>query len=148
MGLEAVFGRCNPVFVSAAGAPFSKTPMAWTDTHTEIGVALRATSILTEQTRALRRRLLLRRYINDHIGGCYWNIASTIARYDLSDPMIEDSELTHSLQFVRTRLNRFDPREQGHPINWGYAIADTSIRKWVMHQPPGEWSWPSPDYPL
>jgi NTE family protein len=148
MGLEAVFDRCDPVFASAAGAPFSSKPMAWTDTHTEIGVALRATNIMTEQTRALRRRMLLRRYIEDHIGGCYWNIGSSIARYGLSDPMIQDSELTHSLQFVRTRLNSFGPREQGHLINWGYAIADTAIRKWVTHAPLGAWAWPSPDHPL
>jgi NTE family protein len=80
IGLEAVFDRCEPVFASAAGAPFSKKPMAWKDIHTKTGAALRASNILSEQTRALRRRLLLRRDIIGHIAGCYSNIGSSIAR--------------------------------------------------------------------
>lgn len=148
MGLEAIFETYDPVFASAAGAPFSKEPMSWAATHTEIGAGLRATGILTEQTRALRRRMLMRRYIVDKIGGAYWNIASTIASYKLADPIIEDNNITKSMQFVRTRLDSFKPEEQGHLINWGYAITDTALRKWVVHQPAGQWAWPCPDYPL
>ncbi len=148
MGLEAVFDRCDPVFVSAAGAPFSKAPMAWLSTHSEVGVALRATGIMTEQIRALRRRMLMHRYIDDGIAGAYWNIASKIASYELSDPIVQDNAVTGAQQLIRTRLDSFSPNEQGHLINWGYAIADTAIRKWVAPQPPGDWRWPCKDYPL
>lgn len=148
MGLEAIFDRCASVFVSAAGAPFSTDRMAWLSTHSETGVALRTTDIMTEQVRALRRRMLLRRYTVDGIKGAYWNIASTIARYELPDAIVQDGSLTRGQRSVRTRLDKFDPQEQGHLINWGYAIADTAIRKWAAPQPPGNWAWPCPDHPL
>lgn len=148
MGLEAIFDRCDPVFVSAAGAPFSGEPMKWADTKSEIGVALRTSSIMTEQVRALRRRMLISRYTEDGVGGCYWNISSTIARYGLADAIVADSDLSAKQRFVRTRLNAFSTQEQGHLINWGYAIADTAIRKWAAPQPAGEWAWPQPAYPL
>jgi NTE family protein len=148
MGLEAVFDQCNPLFVSAAGGPFSSEPLGWKEKHSEIGIGLRATSILTEQTRALRRRMVIRGYQDKERGGAYWNIASEISAYKLKDPIIPDNDLTKSLRFVRTRLNSFSPEEQGQLINWGYAIADAAIRKWVSPQKLGDWEWPSPEYPL
>ena len=148
MGLETVFDRCNPMFVSAAGAPFSKDPLDWKDTHTEIGIGLRTTNILTEQTRALRRRMLIRRYTADGVGGAYWNIASEIANFGLDDPIVADNDLTRRQRFVRTRLDAFSEEEQGHLINWGYALADTAIRRWVTPQPSAPWSWPVPEHPL
>lgn len=148
MGLETVFDRCDPVFVGAAGAPFSSEPMKWTATKTEVGVALRTTSIMTEQVRALRRRMLISRYTKDGIGGCYWNISSTIARYGLADPIVSDSGITDAQRFIRTRLNAFSDQEQGHLINWGYVIADTAIRRWGVPQPLGTWAWPKPAYPI
>ena len=148
MGLEAVFDRCNPVFVSAAGAPFSKEPMSWLTTRSEAGIALRTTGILTEQTRALRRRMLIRRYTKDGIEGAYWNIASEIASYKLSDPIVQDNDVTRAQRSVRTRLNAFSPQEQGRLVNWGYAIADTAIRRWALPQPAGDWRWPRPEHPL
>ena len=132
MGLEAVFDQTDPLFVSAAGGPFSSEPLGWKDKHSEIGIGLRATGILTEQTRALRRRMVLRAFRANERTGAYWNIASEVGQYGLDDPIIQDSELTGGLQFVRTRLNKFTPQEQGHLMNWGYAIADTAIRKWVV----------------
>ena len=148
MGLEAVFDQTDPLFVSAAGGPFSSEPLGWKDKHSEIGIGLRATGILTEQTRALRRRMVLRAFRANERTGAYWNIASEVGKYGLDDPIIQDSDLTGGLQFVRTRLNKFTPQEQGQLMNWGYAIADTAIRKWVAPQPPGNWSWPAPAFPL
>ncbi|MDJ0982342.1 MAG: patatin-like phospholipase family protein [Kiloniellales bacterium] len=148
MGLEAISRDYDPVFVSAAGAPFSKDPMSWLTLHTEVGVALRATGIMTEQIRALRRRRLMDGYIKEGIKGAYWNIASEVAAYELSDPIVQDNSVTRAQQTVRTRLDSFSPQEQGHLINWGYAIADTAIRRWAAPQPPGDWHWPCPDYHL
>ncbi|MGI9415029.1 MAG: hypothetical protein ACR2PM_15245, partial [Hyphomicrobiales bacterium] len=111
-------------------------------------IGLRTTGILTEQTRALRRRMVLRAFRASERSGAYWNIASETGAYALADPIVGDTELTKQLQFVRTRLNSFSPQEQGHLMNWGYAIADTAIRRWVSPQPPGDWSWPVPEFPL
>lgn len=148
MGLEAVFDQCDPLFVSAAGGPFSSKPLGWIHKHSEIGIGLRATSIITEQTRALRRRMIMRGYIEDGRGGAYWNIASEIKDYKLADPILGDNELTRSMRFVRTRLNSFSPEEQGHLINWGYVMSDTALRKWVSPRKLGDWAWPVPEYRL
>ncbi len=148
MGLEAVFDQCDPLFVSAAGGPFSSEPLGWKDKHSEIGIGLRATSISTEQTRALRRRMVMRGYIEDGRKGAYWNISSEIGDYKLKDPIIGDNDLTKSLRFIRTRLNSFSPEEQGHLINWGYVMSDTALRKWVSPQKLGDWAWPEPQFPL
>ena len=32
---------------------------------------------------------------------------------------------------MRTRLNKFNEREQCELINWGYAICDAAIRRYV-----------------
>ena len=148
MGLEAIFDRCDPLYVSAAGAPFSESPMKWYETNTEVGVGLRAASIQTEQERALRRRMLMDRFIKDGVKGAYWNIASEISAYKLADPIMKDNALTQSLRFVRTRLNSFDAQEQGHLINWGYVLADTAIRRWVDPTATADWAWPVPEYAL
>ncbi|MEM9682174.1 MAG: patatin-like phospholipase family protein [Pseudomonadota bacterium] len=148
MGLEAVFDRCDPLYISAAGAPFSEQPLGWLETNTEVGIGLRTTGILTEQCRALRRRMAVDRFTQDGIKGAYWNISSEIARYDLADPILSDNATTRRQRFVRTRLNSFDPQEQGHLINWGYVMADTAIRRWVNLPDTPAWSWPIEEYPL
>ena len=33
---------------------------------------------------------------------------------------------------IPTRLKRLDDRDQERLINWGYAICDTALRKWVI----------------
>lgn len=148
MGLEAVFDRCNPLYISAAGAPFSEQPLGWLETNTELGIGLRTTDILAEQCRALRRRMAMARYELDGIKGAYWNIASEIACYGLADPIIEDNAITRRQRFVRTRLDSFGSEEQGHLINWGYAIADTAVRRWADPPKTPAWSWPIGQYPL
>ena len=148
MGLEAVFDRCDPLYVSAAGAPFSDAPMKWYETSTEVGVGLRAASIQTEQNRALRRRMLIDRFVKDSVKGAYWNIASEISAYGLADPIMKDNALTQSLRYVRTRLDSFDAQEQGHLINWGYVLADTAIHRWVDPGATKDWHWPVPEFAL
>ncbi len=61
----------------------------------------------------------------------------------------EDNALTGSLKNIRTRLNPFSPEEQGHLINWGYALTDAGMRRHVIPGtkcPPA--TWPIKDYPL
>ena len=71
-------------------------------------------------------------------------------RYNFDDSMTTDSDLTASLQNIRTRLNAFSKQEQGHLINWGYALADTAIRKWANELLKEEFDrkgrWPIPEY--
>ena len=153
MGLEAVWddGFKN-VFVCNASAPLKTNPNPAKNWASQ---ALRVTSIVTDQTRALRKRTLIDNYQkldNDgnHLeyGGAYWGIRVRIDDYNLDDAMVKDNVRTASLQNIRTRLNAFSSEEQGHLINWGYALTDTALRRWYFtdRQEPG--NWPIPEYAL
>ena len=137
MGLEAVFDRYETVLVSDAGAPFDldRSPSgAW------LSIGTRALLIASEQTRALRKRWLIKDYKAGVRKGSYWGIATHINDYDLSDAMTQDSDQTAHLARVRTRLNKFEDVEQEQLINWGYALTDAAMRRHVSPQTPrGAW---------
>lgn len=153
MGLEAVWddGFKN-VFVCNASAPLKTNPNPAKNWASQ---ALRVTSIVTDQTRSLRKRTLIDNYQkldNDgnHLeyGGVYWGIRVKINDYDLMDPMVKDNVKTASLQNIRTRLNAFSSEEQGHLINWGYALTDAALRRWYFSERQEPGSWPIPEYAL
>lgn len=146
MGLEAIWDRCRTVLVSDAGAPLGATAepgAGWTKQLKRI------LDIVTEQTRALRRRTLVGDLVAGKKLGAYWGVTTRIGDYELSDPLVIDSAITAQLQNVRTRLNPFSNEEQGQLINWGYALADAAMRKRVLSGvavPPG--ALPYPAFPL
>jgi NTE family protein len=153
LGLEAVWNDgFKNVFVCDASAPFKfiKAPGGnW------LSQALRVTDIITYQTRALRRRALIADYqdLDEKgsrlkYGGAFLGIKTRIDTYDLADAMVKDNALTASLQKIRTRLNAFSKEEQGHLINWGYALTDTALRKYYFTAPLQPGRWPVPEYAL
>lgn len=147
MGLEAVWDRYKTVLVSDAGAPLfpeDKPKKDW------LRIATRVMDVVTEQTRALRKRRLIDDFKNPATGrvGAYWGIRSEIADYHYHDPMTQDSELTSSLCRIRTQLDPFSEAEQGHLINWGYAMCDLAIRKWLPALGTRKGTWPMPGYAL
>jgi NTE family protein len=156
MGLEAIWDRCGTVLVSDAGAPLNaevNPPTDWTRQ------AIRVLDIVTEQTRALRRRTLMQSFQQSQEEGrtedappkrrgTYWGIRTKIEAYEVAHPLTGDNENTSALQHIRTRLNEFTPTEQGQLINWGYALADAAMLKYVdiANEAPAE--WPIPEFPL
>lgn len=131
MGLETIWDRCKTVLVSDAGAPFTvkaSPPTGW------LKQTLRVLGIITEQTRALRRRRLVDDFA--HRAGAYWGIQTRIAGYAASPVLAKDNSLTAGLAKIRTRLNPFSDEEQGRLINWGYALADAAIRTYVIEDAP------------
>lgn len=145
MGLEAIWDRCKTVLVSDAGAPLGATPdpqSAWTNQ------LMRVLDIVTEQTRALRKRTLVGSFERNEKKGTYWGVTTHINDYGLEDALVRDSAITASFQNVRTRLNPFSDEEQGHLINWGYALADAAMRKHVIAGSALAGTLPYPKYPL
>lgn len=154
MGLEALWDRCDTVLVSDAGAPLDVED----DPHVDwVRQPIRVLNIVTEQTRALRRRALMREFQQtQHDGsvpggapskkGTYWGIRTHIDAYG-SNSLVKDNDTTAALQRIRTRLDTFTQREQGQLINWGYALTDAAMRRWVdpAH---GVGSWPVPEHAL
>ena len=132
--------------MSDASAPFDFDVAPGTDAASQLA---RANAIMMEQTRALRRRQIVGQLDTGDKQGGFWGIATRIGKYGLTDPMTHDSALTESLQYMRTRLNRFSDEEQGHLINWGYALADAAVRRY-LNVPVGvsQGSWPEPNFPL
>lgn len=159
MGLEAIWDRCPTVLVSDAGAPLEMQPSPPTEWTQQ---AIRVLDVVTEQTRALRRRALMAEYKQEHEGpsngaqpaaaakrGSYWSIKTRIDAFGLADALVRDNATTGALQHVRTRLNEFSEREQGQLINWGYALADAAMRKYVVPGTPKPMGWPPvPEQPL
>ncbi|MEI6892922.1 MAG: patatin-like phospholipase family protein [Pontiella sp.] len=129
LGLEAVWKskKYSHVISCDAGAPFKVHHKQKKDWYHQL---MRMTSIMTDQQRALRKRILIERYIDGKFGGAYFGISTKIADYELKDSMTTDSSVSSKLKNLRSRLNTFTEEEQGHLINWGYALTDTAIRKY------------------
>lgn len=144
MGLEALLGNVDILLVSDAGAPFEVDPYPLGDYFSQLG---RVRDILIGQTRALRKRWLIQDLKDGKYRGTYWGIGTRIANYQVPT-LVSDSPTTEALQSVRTRLNRFTDQEQGHLINWGYALCDAAIRRHVLPGAPQAVGLPMPGYPL
>ena len=158
MGLEAVWkgkGKYSHVIVCDAGAPFTvkhNIKKNWASQY------MRMSDLMINQQRALRKRLLVDNYMvkneageHEIYGGAYFGITTKINEYELKDSMTKDSDISLSLKNIRTRLNAFNKEEQGHLINWGYALADTAVRKHASELVRGfvkKGEWPDPEYPL
>lgn len=144
MGLEALLGNVDILLVSDAGAPFAVEAHPLGDYFSQLG---RVRDVLIAQTRALRRRWLIQDFRDGKVEGTYWGIGTKIRHYQVPT-LVSDSPLTEALQAMRTRLNRFTPEEQGHLINWGYALCDAAVRRHVDDTLPRATRLPVPRAPL
>jgi NTE family protein len=151
LGLEAVWKSksISHVLCCDAGAPFNvhhKQKTNW------IGQFMRMTSIMTDQQRSLRKRILIERYIDKKFGGTYFGVSTKIGNYKFDDSMTVDSTASAELKNLRSRLGAFNKKEQGQLINWGYALTDTAIRKHTPELLSKELNkrgdWVIPDYKL
>lgn len=145
LGLETAWKQLDTILTSDAGAPFSYGPEQGTDWLRQ---SLRVLDIATNQARALRKRLLIGLLTRGERKGAYWGIMTEIRRYGLTDSLPVPEATTATLARVRTRLNPFTEAEQGSLINWGYAIADAAMRKWVEPTAPPPPGWPYQAYAL
>ncbi|WP_300320190.1 patatin-like phospholipase family protein [Accumulibacter sp.] len=144
MGLEALLDNVDIVLVSDAGAPFAIDESPFEDDLLQLG---RVRDILIDQTRALRKRSLVGDFEAGRRRGAYWGIGTAIADYDDPQALAGDSSTTAALQDIPTRLKNFSARKQGQLINWGYALADSALRRRARLpiDPPRGWpvgAWP------
>ena len=128
LGLETVWKRYQTVLVSDGGgklAPEEHPKGDWAR-H-----AIRVDELIDNQVRSLRKRLLLGSFSNHDRQGTYWGIRSHIDDYHVADPLPCPPDKTLILANTPTRLKKLDPVLQNRIINWGYAICDAAMRKWV-----------------
>ncbi len=137
MGLERVWDRYTTVLVSDAGAPFSPTSGTCWRGLNRLSVTRRVIDTITEQTRRLRRRWAVTDFIEGASLGTYWGITTHISDYELVEhglppPLLKDSKATAALSRIGTRLKGFSQKEQKDLINWGYALTDAGMRRYVL----------------
>jgi len=146
LGVQRIWERYETILVSDAGAPFPIIERPGALGLSQVARTRRVLDIISEQTRALRRRDVVRELVERRRCGAYWGIATRIEDYDLASrgrrpALTADSEQAAELARVRTRLNRFSAAEQGRLINWGYALTDAALRCHLIEQdaPAGRW---------
>jgi NTE family protein len=128
LGLETAWKRYDTILVSDGGGkmqPESEPKGDWAR-H-----ALRINELIDSQVRSLRKRQVVGSFAARERKGTYWGIRSHTADYFLADALPCPPEQTLMLANLKTRLKRVEPVVQERLINWGYAICDTAMRKWV-----------------
>lgn len=145
MGLEALLKGMDIILVSDAGAPFKIDESPFEDDLLQLG---RVRDILIDQTRALRKRWLVGDFQAGRRRGAYWGIGTRIEAYDDSGAITADNTITAALEKIPTRLKKFEAREQGSLINWGYALADAALRRRAGLDIAAAQGWPVPEWPL
>lgn len=144
MGLESVWKRYRTLLISDAGGPasmeFGPKPFWWNQLH-------RAYNLTIEQDRDLRRRIVVGDFKAKERHGSYWHISWPIEKFEVERRFSVDPYWVARLAGMRTRLDRFSEEEQKRLVNWGYALTDASVRRWVEPSDRGP-MWPYPEFAL
>jgi NTE family protein len=141
LGLETAYKRYTTILVSDGGLrmpPEPRPAINWLS-HTK-----RVLDVIDNQVRSLRKRRLIDAYEAAERRGTYWGIRSHVADYGLADALPCPPERVEELAKVKTRLQAMPDAIQERLINWGYAVCDTALRKWVYRDAPRPAGFPYP----
>jgi NTE family protein len=139
LGLETVWKKFTTVLVSDGGgkmAPEAEPKRDWAR-H-----AKRVLDLIDNQVRSLRKRQVIDSFKRKDREGAYWGIRTNIADYALHNALACPFDKTLLLAEIPTRLKRLDDVVQERLINWGYAVCDAAIRKYVSTDAPEPTSLP------
>jgi NTE family protein len=100
--------------------------------------------VIDNQVRSLRKRQLIDSFVTERRKGTYWGIRTQIAEYQLTDALTCPPERVTELAELATRLKRLESGIQERLINWGYAVCDAAMRRYVIA---GDAPKPSFPYP-
>jgi NTE family protein len=128
LGLETAWKNYQTVLVSDGGGKMQPEPEPKGDW---VRHSIRINGLIDNQVRSLRKRLLQNSFTDKSRTGTYWGVRSDIADYHLADALPCPFDKTIALANTKTRLQRMEPLLQERLINWGYAICDCAMRKWV-----------------
>lgn len=153
LGLERIWDRYEIVLASDAGAPFKIKSMPRALKFSQLLRTTRTLLITSEQTRRLRRRHLIDEFEQGIRKGTFWGVATKILDYKLEEnglaaPMVSDNATTRFLSNIPTRLKKFSEKDQGQLINWGYALTDAAMRRYVLDKEVEPGKWPVPKFAL
>jgi NTE family protein len=142
LGLETAWKRYRTVLVSDGGGqmtPEEKVSSDW-PRH-----AMRVGAVIDNQVRNLRKRQTVAAFQRGERDGAYWGIRSHVDDFGPPQGSLTcPPERTAVLAATKTRLKGMDGTLQERLINWGYAICDAAMRRWVEPgaAPPGGFPYP------
>lgn len=141
LGLETAWKRYETILVSDAGLAMAGDPDPGTDWAMH---AKRVLDMIDNQVRALRKRQLVAAFLNGVRKGAYWSVRSQMADYSPPGALPCPAERAAELAQVATRLADMPDEIQERLINWGYAICDAAMRRWVDTSLPPPAAFPYP----
>jgi NTE family protein len=164
-GLEPIVKRYMTLLVSDGGAPFGREPTVGWDYLRQM---IRVVGVIDNQVRALRRRGLIDRFKaakqalasgtltldgvdQEKRTGAYWGIDTEASSMNPPGALAVNGVLADQLARLSTRLADLGETPSKQLINWGYAIADRSVRTHYQGPIPANGPrpvWPYPETPL
>jgi NTE family protein len=128
LGLETAWKRYETILVSDAGLSMTADPSPGTNwaSHSK-----RVLDLIDNQVRALRKRQIVSAFLAGQRKGTYWSVRSDIADYGPPSTLPCPTTQTADLAQIPTRLSEMSDVTQERLINWGYAICDAAMRRWV-----------------
>lgn len=148
LGLETVWKEYRTVLVNDGGGKMQPDTIPWY-AHNWFSQLLRVHDITDNQVRALRKRAVIDAYQlgpanPEYRAGTYWGIWSDISNYQLPTSLPCPVAATTQLAATPTRLAKLPQLRQARLINWGYAVCDTALRRWVEPTLPVPTGFPYP----
>jgi NTE family protein len=143
LGLETAWKRYKTILVSDGGGAMGPQP---NPKHDWARHAYRTLSVIDTQVRNLRKRQVVAGYLNGDREGTYWGIRSDAKDYGPPPNSLDcPDDKTLALARTPTRLADMGDTLQERLINWGYAITDIAMRRWVEPNaaPPGGFPYPA-----
>jgi NTE family protein len=130
LGLETAWKRYMTILVSDGGGQMGPAGIVKSDWARH---AIRVNAVIDNQVRNLRKRQTVAGFERGDRTGAYWGIRSHPGDYG---PLPPDTlpvapEQAAALAATKTRLKAMDDSLQERLINWGYAICDVAMRRWV-----------------
>lgn len=154
LGLETAWKSLDTVLISDGGGAMKADggalgPLSWWRWRDWGSQSYRVLNVIDNQVRSLRKRQAITSYQATpddplHRDGTYWGIRSHIADYGLEHPVEFPQQLGEQLAEVPTRLKALDAGTQEQLVDWGYAICDTAMRRWVDPALPAPIALPYP----
>ncbi len=128
LGLETAWKRYRTILISDGGGHIGgKADLKGDWIHQ----TMRFVGVIDSQVRALRKRQAIDGFQRGDRDGTYWGIRSDVADYGLADALPCAADKTLALARTATRLKKMDAVLQERLINWGYAVCDAGMRRWV-----------------
>ena len=127
MGLETAWKRCKTILVSDAGGRMQpeEDPHANWAQH-----SLRINSLIDNQVRSLRKRQVVSAFRAGVRKGAYWGMWTKPSEYpDASQLSLPDAN-AEALARTPTRLKAMPDKLQEQLINFGYGMAERSLRSY------------------